>query len=289
MKRNSINTRKGFTLVEMLGVLAIIAILISVISVGVLSAINRARVVATVSNFKNLETALLAYIALPESAGQIPLTKMNNGAITIKAAPETNSDALGIAANVATPATATELSGFALEQIFLAAGTLERLPNWRIGNDGVQKGIVQMANLPGWNRKKNAFATKVNAQGTTFGTAGVVNWTDAVRTECAPVDRAAVIGAIGTGAPGMMSTLGVNFQTDGSSDLPGTSRCAYVVLPGVTLKDAEKLSEELNGSLSVMDLKAASPIFIQTVGRFVTQGADVGDGTTTCYYFLANL
>ncbi|MDR2673796.1 MAG: type II secretion system GspH family protein, partial [Opitutaceae bacterium] len=76
MKHN-IKSRKGFTLVEMLGVLAIIAILISVISVGVLSAINRARIVATLSNFKNLETAALSYVALNESAGQLPLTKAN--------------------------------------------------------------------------------------------------------------------------------------------------------------------------------------------------------------------
>jgi prepilin-type N-terminal cleavage/methylation domain-containing protein len=276
MKRNNINTRKGFTLVEMLGVLAIIAILISVISVGVLSAINRARVVATISNFKNLETALLSFIALPEAAGRLPLTKSNSTIPTVTnlLATATNTAGLGSGAQ-------NELH---METIFLAAGTLERMPNWRMGLDAIQSGVT-IANERGWNRKRSAWADVNTTAGTTLGN----NWTAYARTECAPTATSTEVPAPGKlVGEGMMHANGVQFMIDGSSYLPTGTRTAYVVLPGLSLKDAEKLSEELNGSLSRMDLKAVPAVDKQTLGRFVVN-EDPVDGVVTGFYYLANM
>jgi prepilin-type N-terminal cleavage/methylation domain-containing protein len=281
MKRNSINTRKGFTLVEMLGVLAIIAILISVISVGVLSAINRARIVATLSNFKNLETALLAYVALPESQGQVPLTK-SIGNIEVF-------DTLAFNATKANDlATGADQQDLHLEGVFLSAGTLERYPTWRAGRDGMQNGVV-MANERGWNRKKNKWS-EVTPDGSTAAP-GTNNWNLYARAECTIVDSTITPGDSGAvGTDGLMASKGVNFQLDGTSSLTNATRCAYVVMAGLSLKDAEKLSEEINGSLNTMDLKAASPLTEQTAGRFVTDGKDAAnDGTVYGFYFLANL
>lgn len=281
MKRNNINSRKGFTLVEMLGVLAIIAILISVISVGVLSAINRARVVATVSNFKNLETALLAYIAMSESGGKIPLTKSPTATDVREA---TTMD------NTATIGAGTTPAAYTLESVFLSAGTLERLPNWRVGNDGVQSGDIVLADMAGWNRRKNGFCESLNNNGGAIGT--LADFSNFIRTECSPIDPAANPGDTTGGA--MNSTDGTNFKLDGVSSLPA-GRVAYVVLPGLTPRDAEKISEEINGTLNLIDLKQANSAATRTqdAGRFAVDCEDAavtaGGGTVTGYYFLANL
>lgn len=275
MKRNKINTRKGFTLVEMLGVLAIIAILISVISVGVLSAINRARVVATISNFKNLETALLSYIALPEAAGRVPLTKSPNAIPTV--------DSLAADAGDGAALAAADQIDLHMETIFLTAGTLERMPNWRIGTDAIQSGLV-VANERGWNRKRSAWSEQNTTGNDTLGN----NWTNYVRVECAPTATSTEVEDPGDIVNGMMHANGVQFRIDGSSYLPVGTRTAYVVIPGLSLKDAEKLSEELNGSLNRMDLRAADAVLTQTIGRFVVNN-DPDDGVVTGFYFLANL
>jgi prepilin-type N-terminal cleavage/methylation domain-containing protein len=274
MKHN-INSRKGFTLVEMLGVLAIIAILISVISVGVLSAINRARIVSTMSNLKNLETAVLAYVALPESSGQIPLTKpvSGNNLPTV--------DGTSSSAGSDTALAIADAADCHLEAIFLTCGTLERYPTWRAGRDAVQSGEIVLGNERAWNRKKGKWTT---VAASTAGTIGNV-WTTYVRAECTIVDTAATPGDYE--ANGLNSADGVNFRLDGATDLPRATRVAYVVLPGLSLKDAEKLSEEINGTLNDMDVKANTGLFQQR-GRFAVDGTTVQDGLVTGYYYLAN-
>ena len=282
MKRNQRKFRKGFTLVEMLGVLAIIAILMSIVAVGVLSAINRTRIVATMSNFKNLETAILGFVALPEASGKLPLTK-HATSTTIPVA-----DALGNTAT--TPmvgATAAQLKNLHLEIPFLSSGLLERTPTWRVGMDGVATGRVNLAIDFGWNRNRGAFAS-VNKTSPATAVAGN-DWTDYVRTECAPVDTtitSATAGSLHTDGA-MMTANGVNFFIDGSSSLPNGTRVAYVVIPGLSLKDAVKLSEELNGSLNDTDLDAVAPVEEQHRGRFVFD-APTGDSVTG-FYFLANI
>ncbi|AWI08478.1 type II secretion system protein [Ereboglobus luteus] len=274
MKHNKINSRKGFTLVEMLGVLAIIAILISVISVGVLSAINRARIISTVSNFKNLETATLAYLALSESSGRLPLTKAATHDTVVDT---TAAAAAGTALNADTD--------LHLEIIFLAAGTLERYPNWRVGVDGVQNG-AQLNKERAWNRRKNKW-TELNVDGTAAGVTN--NWTQWVRAECAAAGPNTLVPGTYNANGTMNADKEVNFRIDGFSNLVKGSRVAYVVIPGLTMKDAEKISEEINGALNEMDLKAATPLVTQQKGRFVVDGATTQNGDVTGYYFLANL
>jgi prepilin-type N-terminal cleavage/methylation domain-containing protein len=260
MKHNKLNTRKGFTLVEMLGVLAIIAILISVISVGVLSAINRARIVATLSNFKNLETATLSYIALNESIGKLPLTKSSASLPGVAGLSNT-----AVAATITIGSAQNPLH---LETVFVAAGTLEKYPSWRVGNDPLQNGI-KLDQEQGWNRKLNKWSTTA-ASGATVGTAN--NWHAYCRAECAMSAGSSVLVPGTYGTDGTMGGGLVNFRLDGSSNLAANVRVAYVVLPGLTAKDAEKISEEINGTLNDMDLRASSPVYAQARGRFVTDG-----------------
>jgi hypothetical protein len=229
--------------------------------------------VATLSNFKNLETAALSYVALNESAGQLPLTKANfdiPSRLTLDRAA-------GDGGNFATGAQ----NALHLEAVFLAAGTLERYPSWRVGRDALQSGKA-LANEAGWNRKASSWSD-VNSGGK--GVADYNDWSTFVRAECAPSDPDAEPGTYSN--TGMNSDDGVNFRIDGTTNLPKAVRVGYVVIPGLSLKDAEKISEEINGALNDMDISGASAVVTQTAGRFAVDGSTPqGDGTVTGYYYL---
>lgn len=267
------NTRKGFTLVEMLGVLAIIAILISVIAVGVMSAINRARIVATVSNFKNLETAVVGFVALPNSGGTVPITEGTGSPVVT-----------WTGGGDGTPGAPVAGKNYTLDQVLRASGLIERTQSWRVGVDGMSK--IKLADEPTFILSKNAFADGATAiNGVTPG-AGQ-DWSDYNRSECALVTPNIGVGApadidavrVGTGA----EIESITFYLDGQTPLTA-SRCAFVVLRGVSLKDANKLSAEVNGAMDDSEFDGTQ----QLRGRLVYAQENTGDTTVDVYYYLAS-
>ena len=273
MKTKHRKFRAGCTLVEMLGVLAIIAILMGLVSMGVLSAISKGRTVATMANLKNLETAVLSYVALSESGGKIPLTKVPTTALDkIQIASDDSA-----AANL-DDAASGDLTSLRLEIPLIAAGLLDRNMSWRVGNDGIATGALSLEKEATWNRAKKAFVL--------YETEDERNaWTGYIRAECAPVVANAA-PAMGDNS-GLMSNEGVNFKLDGTSSLPVATRVAYVVLPGLSLNDAIKLSEEVNGSLSSVKSSDTAPA--QTNGKFVFAAPASGADSVTGFYYLANI
>ena len=268
------NTRKGFTLVEMLGVLAIIAILISVIAVGVMSAINRARIVATVSNFKNLETAVVGFVALPNSGGTVPLTEGNGTPIQLWSG--------GATGNLSSNAAGTN---YTLDQVLRASGLIERTQSWRVGADGMSQ--VVLANEPTFILSKNAFAAAAETVNGVSTVAGSNNWAQYNRSECVLVTDAPATPAVPTaitnivtGNAGAIET--VNFYLDGKTPLRA-SRCALVVLRNVSLKDAQKLSAEVNGAMDDSEFQPEK----QLRGRLVYE-ATTGENIVDVYYYLAS-
>lgn len=274
--KHKTNTRKGFTLVEMLGVLAIIAILISVIAVGVMSAINRARIVATVANFKNLETAVVGFVALPNSAGTVPLTK----ASTNTASPIRLWNGTGVTQGPNTG------NSYTLDQALRASGLIDRPLSWRVGNDGATK--LPLANERLFMISRNAWATTgVTSVNGALVSAAIGNpWVGATTAasynhcEVAEVNAVANYAASATVAD-LIHADGVNFYLDGTSPL-NASRVAYVVMYNVSIKDAKKLSSELNGTLDDSEVQDA-----QVRGRLIYH-ATATDVTTTVYYYLAS-
>lgn len=263
--QKSIRSRQGFTLVEMLGVLAIIAILISVIAVGVLSAINRARVVATVSNLKNIETAVTGYVALGNSGGTLPLTE-GTGAGATNGVPVIVSNNVTYVAN-GVP--------YIVDQVLVSSGLIEKSLGWRVGTDGTTS--ITAANEPRFLVSKRAYAA-----------AGSNVWTDYNRVECAPVNSA--IAAIADlDADALASTAFLTapqFFIDGQSPI-NAGRVAFVVLKNVSLKDAVKLSQELNGALDDTESFVASADSLQARGRLVFS-APASATTVDCYYYIAS-
>ncbi len=257
------NSNKGFTLVEMLGVLAIIAILISVIAVGVLAAINRARIVATVANFKNLETAVVGFVALPNSGGTVPLTTGTVGVWSGTAVTPTTAD--------------TKMT---LDQPLRASGLIDRQLGWRVGSDGNTQ--VNLAAEYPFALSRNAWVTSGTYNGATVGAGN--DWSAYNRTVCWPCDITATAGAPAA-LPIDATTAGsekANFYLDGVSPLKA-ARVALVVLTNVSLKDAKKLSAELNGSLDQSEFQDD-----QFAGRLVYKAPTGTETTTTVYYYLAS-
>jgi prepilin-type N-terminal cleavage/methylation domain-containing protein len=267
--KSNIKSTKGFTLVEMLGVLAIIAILISVIAVGVLAAINRAAVVATASNFKNMETAIVGFVALPASGGTIPLTEGNGDIIDI------------VNDNIVTIESDPDDGSYTLNQVLVASGLIDRQISWRLGRDGANR--VNLAAERTFRISKNAF----NSEDDDTNATGDTNWTDVNRAEASKVVAAAMTSnGIDTDE---FAISGVDFWLDGRSGLQA-SRAAYAILKEVSIKDACALSRELNGVFDDTDspaFKNAPNTTWQGRGRFVF-AASTNATNVTCYYYLAS-
>ncbi|MDR1283176.1 MAG: type II secretion system GspH family protein [Opitutaceae bacterium] len=277
MKRNTKST-KGFTLVEMLGVLAIIAILISVISVGVMSAINRARIVSTRANFKTYETALIAYVALPQAGATIPRTDGTNA--TVPSLNNTNGTRDGAL---------FDGSQTSLDQVFVAAGVFEKRPSWRVGNDPVLSG-----DEPQWSLRYRAFvyasstnpedAVVSNAVGPTANAAN--NVANKIRAEAAPSGSTGVNVLPSNIAPTSYAPAAaytITFRpSDGVKYVPANAIVAFIVIPEISITDALALSEEINGQLH----KATSDAPTQLDGAFVFRAPATGESTTTAFYYL---
>lgn len=266
--KNTIKRKKGFTLVEMLGVLAIIAILIALTAVGVMAAINRSRIVSTVANFKNYETALLQYVALNHSGGTVPLTNAALG--DIKFCPDEDK------ANIAAP-TQAQADGIHLGLVFYTTKTLERYPTWRVAEDDFTAGLIDVNVDWAWSTRIKAFSQELDsdgANGITPGSRTGNDWTDSIRCMSAIADNTVVPGTDD------FTTEQAAWFTDTGVMIPNSSRVVYMDIPNLAMRDAKALSEELNGAtLHDADLNAA-----QTRGRFVHSQATAGN--VQAYYFL---
>jgi prepilin-type N-terminal cleavage/methylation domain-containing protein len=241
LNSNTRKFRKGFTLIEMLGVLAIIAILISVIAVGVLSAINRSRIVATVANFKNIETAVVGFVALPNAGGTVPLTEIS----AANATPIEEYQGAGVVSKVA------QDGSYTLDQVLRASGLIDRPVTWRVGADGSARVAASTERV--FMISRNAWAKAALSVNGAAAPAGNAVWSDYNASFVAEATTGLAVGTpaafpvvANTTNPSGVDTI--NFFLDGTSPVQG-SRIAFVRLHNVSLKDAQKLSQELNGSL----------------------------------------
>lgn len=270
--------RKGFTLIEMLGVLAIIAILISVIAVGVLSAINRSRIVATVANFKNLETAVTGFVALPNAGGTVPLTEIS----PTVANPIEEYQGAGVIANVA------QDGSYTLDQVLRASGLIDRPVTWRVGADGSAR--VGAATERVFMLSRNAWAQtglQVNGAAVPAGNAVWSNYNAsfvAQATAGLPPAAPNALPIVANAAnPSGVGTI--TFYLDGTSPVKA-SRIAFVKLHNVSLKDAQKLSQELNGSLDDSEELVSQQFRGRLIYDFGTGATALQEGDV--YFYLAS-
>ncbi|RME73578.1 MAG: prepilin-type N-terminal cleavage/methylation domain-containing protein [Verrucomicrobia bacterium] len=211
--------RHGFTLIEMIGVLAIIAILAVVIVPRVFQTIASSRVTNAVASINSAKAAVTEFAA---RYGTIPYTNGNAR----------------------------------LDDLLLKAGMLETRFEVPIGN--------KPANPP-------AAARWVETNGVWTANGGSSQGSIS-RLICRPAR---------SGTPS--TTYGANFRLDGSTDLPTGARVVSAVLVNITAREAQELSDKIDGEALTPDsLNAADEL-----GRVVYRAPN-GAGLTTAWVYIAH-
>ena len=278
-KKNQAN--QGFTLIEILTVLAIIGILTAILIPAVSKAQSRARVTSAVAEINSARTAAVEGAA--RNGGTLPITEGATATV-------------GYAA--ANFASATDLTRTGAQEHFnngarLDAALLSMDPP-------VLDGMFTSKFAPGaavtwpatagrlsWSSTNGVWS--VSPATANWGAANnAVSQANTTRMECAVKADTFDVTNVGTAAAPInpvTAASGINFRLDGVTNLPA-GRVAYIVYPGVPVNDARTLATELNGSALMTDRDPAAPV-AQTNGR-VIYNAPVG-GVTTVYVFLAVL
>ena len=266
IKHNS----QGFTLIEILTVLAIIGILTAILIPAVSKAQSRARVTSAVAEINSARTAALEGAA--RNGGTLPITEGATDTVGYAATDFTTTGD-----KTRTGSAAIFNDGARLDQMLLSM------------NPAVLDGLFTSRFAPGTTLTWPATAGRLTWSSST-GTwsvtspAGVANWAattsgisqaTSTRMECAVVDTTFVL-ANGPAA-------GINFLLDGVTNLPA-GRVAFIVYPKTPINDARSLANDLNSSSLMDDTNPAVPV-AQTRGR-VIYTAPVG-GVTTVYVYLA--
>jgi len=206
--------RKGYSLLELVLVLAIVAVLVGLLLPKGFDALRAARVQQVEKTVDTLKTAIVDYIALAGGNGSVPRTE-GTGVPTSGAALTGASDtAKGNAAR--------------LDTVLLATGRLERPLSLRMGTQSYAS--TGTGNEITWSQSALAFVMTPDA-------VPQRNW--------ATVTRVEVRTANPTLAPSV--ALGANFRLDGTVNLNANSIVAYLVIPACAARDAYELAVSMNG------------------------------------------
>lgn len=206
---------RGYSLLELVLVIAIIAVLVGLLLPKGFDALRTARVQQVAKTVDTLKTAIVDYLALAGGNGSIPRTE-GTGVPTSGAALTGATDlAKGNAAR--------------LDTVLLSTGRLERPVSLRMGTQSwVSSGS---GNELAWNQASLAFVMTPDA-------APQRNWSLVTRVEARTANPAL--------APSL--AVGANFRLDGLTNLNANSVVAYLVIPAVPARDAYELAVALNGA-----------------------------------------
>ncbi len=220
--KRSVRRQAGFSLVEMIGVLAIIAILAVVIVPKVFSTIASSRVTATVASVNSIKTSVTEYVG---RFGAVPLTNANSR----------------------------------VDDLLVAAQLMDARFTVKIGTQPSNPPVVGAT----WNR--NAAGAWVPQGGANQGTQS--------RIICVNSN---------TNAPSAAN--GANYRLNSPTvDLPASSRVISAVIVGVTGKEAQELSQRIDGDTASQPTAATA----DNDGR-VVYAAPNGQGVTNAFIYLVH-
>lgn len=213
MKRRNRHNNRGFSLLELVMVLAIVAVLVGLLLPKGFDALRNARVQEVKTTVNTLRTALTDLITMPGGSGGIPRTE------------GTGIPCTGAALSGATDA--AKGAGARLDSVLLAAGKLERPLSLRMGSQVYTS--TGAGNEMQWNQAAQAFAMTPDA-------APQRNWSAVTRIEARTANPALAPSA----------AQGANFRLDGTTNRSANVVIAYLVITGCPAKDAYDLALSMN-------------------------------------------
>jgi len=252
MNNRKIQSTAGFTLLEILGVLAIIGVLAAIAVVGVNKARKAGSITNAIGTVTHVQSALQGLLQKPNGLGYIPLT---NAGTT--AAFNLNGTALQ-AASAATISQACTLDTVLLTERFLESPVALGLGSANNTPTGT------MAHPLLWSPTGNYFYCNPDA-------APDFNYTLVPHLMCQLST---------TNVPG---TDGTNFYLDASlTPLPTNSRVVCLMIPGALVSDAAQLSNQYDNKNTSTATAAV------TTGRVAYAVPNATTGLTTVYIYVAN-
>lgn len=240
---------RGYSLLELVLVLAIVAVLVGLLLPKGFDALRNARIQEVKTTVNTLKTALTDLIAMPGGNGSIPRTE-GTGVPTSGAALSGATDiAKGDAAR--------------LDTVLLGAGKLERPLTLRMGSQVYTSS--GSGNEMTWDQLTQSFVISPDS-------APQRNWSNVTRIEARSSDPAL--------APSV--SLGANFRLDGITDRSLNVIVAYLVIESCPAKDAYQLALSMNAPQLAPIEGAACDTGLVAYDTPV-------DGTTDVYVYLAEI
>lgn len=241
--------RPGYSLLELVLVLAVVAVLVGLLLPKGFDALRTARIQQVEKTVETLKTAITDYITLPGGNGSLPRTE------------GTGVPCSGAALTGATDA--AKGNGARLDSVLLTVGKLDRPVSLRMGSQFyVSSGS---GNEMLWNQALQAFTMTPDA-------APQRNWSTVTRVEARTAAPATAPSA----------AQGANFRLDGVTNRSPNVVVAYLVIPAVPARDAYELALAMNAPQLAPVEGAACDI-----GQVVY--AAPSNGVTDVYIYVAEI